>query len=153
MKTLTFYLMQIKTFAAWIFSGMICLYMAGGALYQWIYSDPNFNYTIPFIFLLEGIVLALVIPVLYGLFFSEMVIKKWRYFPRLVLFVLSLLILLALCVLVFFAVPTYWAKLWWLAIGAAAAIIVLLSIIAELYFLKTGKRYTEILKNYKSGIS
>jgi phosphatidylserine synthase len=129
--------------------------MAGGALYSGIFNDKlnQFNYTIPFIFIIEGLVLSVLISVLYGVFFSDIQIKKWRFFPRLVLFSLSLLILLALCVLVFFAAPTDWAKLWWIAIGCVALGIVLLSIIAELHFRKTGKRYTEILKNYQTGIS
>jgi len=76
----------------------------------------------------------------------------WRYILRLALFAVSLLALLALCVLVFFAAPTNWAKLWWAVIGCVAAGIILLSVIAEIYYRRTGKRYTEILKNYKAGV-
>ena len=152
MKKAIFYLMQIKRLAPLVFTIMICLYMVGGVLYNWIFKDQfnQFNYTIPFIFIIEGLVLSVSISVLHGVFFSGTIIRKWRYLPRLVLFSLSLLVLLALCVLVFFASPTNWAKLWWIAIGCAAAGVVFLSIIAELYFRMTGKHYTEKLKTFKA---
>jgi len=153
MKKLMFCLIQIKNTAPWIFAVMVCLYMAGGALYNSIYTDPLFTYAIPFIFLIEGLVLSVLISVLYGVFFGDEIIKKWRYFPRLVLFCVSLIVLLVLSVLVFYTMPTFFAKLWWLVIGCAAAGIALLSVIAECHFRITGKRYTEILKNYKADIS
>jgi len=46
--------------------------------------------------------------------------------------------------------PTYWAKLWLIVIGAFTAGVVGLSVLCEIYFRVTGKRYTEILQKYQA---
>lgn len=149
MKKLLGIVIPVKGFSAMIFAGLMVLYMIGGALYAALWH-VRFEYTIPFVFVLEGLALSVLISVLWGILFSENILKKWRYFPRLVVFSLSLVILLSLCLLVFFAMPTHEAKLWLLVAGSVATAIIALSAICELYFRATGKRYTELLQKYKA---
>jgi len=151
MKKLIGFTLRIKTPAAMIFSGLICLYVVAGFLYG-AFFESEFVFAIPFIFILEAVGLSLLISILWGVFFTDEVIKKWRYFPRLILFSLSLLALLFICLLVFFAFHTNEAKLWLIVAGAFAAGVAGLSVICEIYFRVTGKRYTEILKEYKADI-
>ena len=152
MNRLMSFVLRIKTLAAMVFSGLLCLYVAAGYLYAIFIHEGPFNFTVPFVFVLEGLVLSILISILWGVFFTDEFIKKWRYFPRLIVFSLIMMILLSVCVLVFVAIPTYWAKLWWIVIGAFMAGLVCLSVLCEIYFRATGKRYTEILKEYKAGV-
>jgi len=152
MKRFMSLVLRVKSLAALIFSGLICLYVVAGYLYAALIHKGPFNFTIPFIFVLEGIVLSILISILWGVFFTDEIIKKWRYFPRLVVFCLIMAALLSICVLIFVAAPTNWAKLWWIVIGAFTAGVVGLSVLCEIYFRVTGKRYTEILEEYKTGI-
>ena len=149
MKKAIHFIMQIKTFAALLFAGMICLYMVGGAFVAYALHQP-FAFAIPFIFILEGLVLSVLISILWGVFFSGLYVKQWRYFPRLVVFSSLLLLIFAMCFLVFFAIHTNWAKLWWIVAAGIEAGVIALSIVAELYYKTTGKRYTEILQAYKA---
>jgi len=155
MKKLLGFVMPLKTYAAMLFAGLMCLYMIGGVLIAYVYptnaalSEP-FSFSIPFIFVVEGLVLSALIAVLWGVFFNSALTKKWRYFPRLVVFSLLLFALFALCLLVFFAVPTNWAKLWWVVAICIEVGVIVLSLIAEFYYRKTGKRYTEVLNTYKA---
>lgn len=150
MKKLISAVMPLKSFAAMIFTGFICLYMVTGVLCD-IVLHQAFVYTIPFIFVLQGLLMSVLISVLWGIFLGDKIIKGWRYFPRLILFSFSLMVILAACFLTFLAIPTNWAKLWLLVSGCIAAGVIVLSIAAELYLRATGKRYTEILKEYQTG--
>jgi len=145
------FVMRIKTFAALLFAGMMCLYMIGGVFISYVLKLP-FTFAIPFIFIIQGLILSAFISVLWGIFFSGEYIRKLRYFARLIIFSLLLLALLAVCFSIFFAIPTVWAKLWWVVAGCIEAGVAVLSIIAELYYRATGKRYTEILNNFKAAL-
>lgn len=134
-----------------IFTGLMCLYMATGYLYATLWNAP-FEYTIPFLFVLQGLILAVLISVLWIVLLGDGVIKKMRRFPRLILFSVSLVALLGICLLMFLAIPTAWAKLWLFAAGCIAVGVIILSILGELHFKAAGKRYTQILKEYKSNI-
>jgi len=142
--------MAAKTLAAMIFSGLICAYVAAGYLYAWLIHKGPFNFTIPFIFVLEGVGLSLVIALLYNLLFGEDSASRRRFFPRLVIFAVVLAAALVACLLVFFPFHTDWAKLWLIVAGCVVAVIVVLSVAAELYLRATGKRYTELLKRYQA---
>lgn len=152
MKKILRCVVPVKSFAALIFTGLICLYMVTGSLGSTILNIP-FDYTIPFVFALQGLVLAILISILRVVLLGDGVIKKMRYFPRLMIFSISLMALLAACLLVFLAIPTAWAKLWLIVAGCITAGVVVLSILGEMYFKATGKRYTEILNEYKSKIT
>ena len=151
MRKLMVFVMPLKGFAAMIFAGSICLYMIGSVLYAVVMGD-EFNYAIPFIFVLQGLGLSILISILWGVFFSNVVIKRWRFFLRHIVFVLSLLALLTICFLTFLTIPTDWSKLWLITVAILAIGITLISILCEMYFRKTGRRYTEILKTYKESI-
>lgn len=149
MKKLMEVLLPLKTFAAMVFTGLICLYLVSGYLVTWVTGEA-FNYTIPFIFVLQSLGLSILIPLLWGMCFSDAVLRKGRFFLRLILFAVSLFVLLAICLLTFFALPTDWAKLWLIVAGCFVVGIIALACLGELYFRKTGNRYTEMLKMYKA---
>ena len=149
MKKLMSIVVPLKSFAAMIFAGFICLYVVTGVFCD-VVQHQAFDYTIPFIFVIQGLLLSMMISVLWGIFLNDKIIKKWRYLPRLIVFSLSLMALLAACFLTFVAIPTDWAKLWLIVAGCVVAAIIILSISAELYLRATGKKYTEILKTYQS---
>jgi len=150
MKTFIREILAAKTLAAMIFAGFMCAYVVAGYLYSLVFPRAAFNFTIPFIFVLEGVVLSVVVTALWRLLISDNAPVKWHFSVRLIIFALLLLIALALCVLVFFPFPTYWAKLWWIVIGCVTAGIGALAIIGEIYSRVTGKRYTEVLKKYQA---
>lgn len=114
--------------------------------------DMVLDWDFPFTFALQGLVLALFASVLWSIFINEEIITKMRYLPRLIFFVLSLMALLTVSVLVFFVIPTAWAKLWLIVSGCVAVGVIMLSILSELYMKVTGKRYTEALNDYKKKI-
>ena len=60
---------------------------------------------------------------------------------------------LTACLLIFFPWHTNEAKLWLAVAGCFAAAVIALSILGELYFKATGKRYTAILGDYKAGFA
>ena len=149
MKKILSYVLPVKSLAALIFAGLVCAYMVCGWLYSAVTKVP-FNYTIPFVFLLQGLVLSVVIAVLWGVLLGDRELGKLRYLPRLIIFCLALFIVLALCLSVFFAVPTDWAKLWLIVAGLLVAGVVVLSLIGERYFHATGQRYTAALRDYQA---
>ena len=126
MKKIWSMIAPVKSFAAFIFTWIICLYMVAGFLCDKVKHEP-FNYSIPFIFILLWLFLSVMISVLRGIFLSDAVIKKWRCFTRLSVFALSLAVLLAVCLLILLGIP--WGKLWVLVAGCAAAGVVIFSII------------------------
>ena len=152
MKKFMRLVISVKTFGAMIFSGLICAYMLSGWLYAFVRQD-EFNYTVPFIFIIQGLALSVVTAILWEILLGEHFIKKLRYFPRLIAFSLSLVILLAACLLTFVPLPTDWAKLWLIVAGLVAAGLVVLSVLGELYYKTTGKKYTELLERYKAGVN
>jgi len=148
MKKLMSFLLPFKLMAASIFAGLMVLYLVAGYVVAAITGD--FYYGIPFIFVIEGIVLSLVIAALWGAIFGEQSGLNWRYFHRLIVFCLSMAVLLTLSVLVFFGWHTDWAKLWWIVIACIMAGIVAVSVLGEVHFRRTGRRYTELLQTYQA---
>jgi amino acid transporter len=151
MEKLMAFVMPLKAFAAMIFSGLIVLYMVSGVAYSLI-TDEAFEFAVPFAFVMQGLLLAVLISILWGAIISNTIIKKWRYFPRIILFTITVAILLIVSFLTFLAIPTEWSWFWLITNGIVCVAMIKLSIIGELYFKKTGKRYTEMLKNYQSKI-
>jgi len=151
MKKLVDFSMAVKSFAAMIFAGFMCLYMVAGFLYVIITENP-FEYSIPFAFAIQGAILSMLISCLWGVFFSGVIIKKWRYFARMIMFSFSIMILLAVCFLTVSAIPAEWTNLWLIAVGGVGAFVVILAVISEIYFKATGERYTKILQSYKENI-
>ena len=152
MKKLMEIAIPIKSFTAMIFSGFMVLYMISALIYS-IAAGQIINYGIPFAFVLQSIGLSLIISVLWSIFFSNAIIKKWRFSLRLIVFKLSLLAVLGLFFFTFFNVSLEEARLWFIVALIIALFIILLTGICEMYFRKTGKDYTEILKTYKKNIN
>ena len=142
MKKLIQFLMPVKTLAAMVFSGLMCAYVAAGALYGLIIY-PAFEYTVPFIFVIQGVVMSIVIAALWEYLLGGFWIKKMRYLPRLVIFVASMTVLLTLGLLAFIPWHTNEAKLWLIVAGFFIAAIGAFSIIGEAYYRLTGKKYTK----------
>jgi len=139
----------IKFFAASMFSGLVCLYMVSGFLYAF-FTGEEVSYSIPFIFVIQGMGLTLVIAILRELFFGDFVIRKWRFFLRTTVFCISLIALLFACTLTFLAVPTEWAFLWLISASVLALGVTVIFGISEMYYRKTGEWYNEVLRNYKN---
>jgi hypothetical protein len=141
--------LPLKSFAAMIFTGFMIFYMVAGTLYA-VVTGEVFDYTIPFAFVLQGVLLSILISALWALLFNERMDKKMRWFPRLAIFALALTGLLAICILIFTAIPMDWAKLWLFVAGGICSGIIVLSALGELYLKAKGKRYTDILREYQA---
>jgi len=152
MKTFMRIWLPAKSLGAGIFAGFMCAYVVAGYLYAWLIDRAAFNFTVPFIFVVEGVALAIVIAVLWYLLIDDAAPVRLRFFARLSIFALALAAALVVCVLIFFPFHTDWAKLWWIVIGIVTAGVVALSVIREIYSRITGRRYTEVLKKYQTGL-
>jgi len=148
MKKLMDFVMPVKLIAGGVFFGFIGFYMVVGLLYASI-TGATFEHSIPFAFLAQGAVLAIVIALLWEVFFGEAVIKKWRFIKRALIFNLLLMVLIVACYLTSFALPGDWAYLWVIGTGVIALGIAVMSGLNEVYYRRTGERYTELLRVYK----
>ena len=143
-------IMPMKLIAGGVLAGLIGFYMVVGTLYAHI-SGADFEYSIPFAFIIQGAVLAICIAVLWEVFFGEAVIKKWRFFKRALVFNAALVALVVVCFITSFGLPSDWAYLWLIGAGVIAVGMGVMSCLAELYYRKAGERYNEILRVYKEG--
>ncbi|MFL0246281.1 hypothetical protein [Candidatus Clostridium stratigraminis] len=148
MKKFLNILIQIKAMAAMVFTGLILAYIAAGWLYS-SFKKESFEYSIPLIFILQGLLIAIVISVLWYVLLSDSLIQKMRFYMRIIIFVVSLVAVLSVCFLTFFAFHTNWAKLWLIISGIFIIFVSGIAILGELYFKTTGKRYTYNLEEYK----
>ena len=148
MKKIIALSVPLKAFAAMLFSGMMVLYMVSGTVYS-LFVEEAFSFSIPFVFALQGLVLSMVISVMWGVFFSDVVIKKWRFFKRYLAFKLSLLPFLALCFFTFLAIPSEWAVPWFIVLLAIMVFIFVIAALNEVVFRRSGRHYTEALKAYR----
>ncbi|MCL2376635.1 MAG: hypothetical protein FWC76_04480 [Defluviitaleaceae bacterium] len=154
MEKLMSFVMPMKFIAGGVLAGLVGFYMVVGTIYARL-TGAEFEYSIPFAFILQGVVLAIAIAILWEVFFGEKIIKKWRFFKRALVFNLSLILLIAICFLTSFALPTNWAYLWLIGVGIIALGIAVMSGLSEIYYRKTGEHYNEMLRIYqeKQGIS
>ena len=150
MRKFVDFVQPIKAFAAMMFGGLMCLYMVSGFLYAF-FTGADFDYSIPFVFLLQGMGLTIAIALLRELIFGDVVIKKWRFFRRIIVFCILLMMLLVVCFLTFFAIPIDWAYLWLIAVGVLVLGVTIMFGLSEIYYRKTGEWYTEMLRIYKEG--
>ena len=148
MEKLIAFVMPMKFIAGGILAGLIGFYMVVGTLYA-RFTGVEFEYSIPFAFILQGAVLAILIAILWEVFFGEVIIKKLRFFKRALMFNLSLVLLIAICFLTSFVLPTDWAHLWLIGTGVLTLGIAVMSCLNEIYYRKTGKQYNEMLRAYK----
>lgn len=134
--------------AALVFSGLILAYIISGLLYSSI-NHVQFADNMPFIFILRDLLFAILIAIFWQLFLTDYIFKKMRYYLRIILFVGTLSFLLLGFFAIFYVAPVNWAKLWLIIAGLFIMFIAIISLACELYFRKTGKRYTEFLEEYK----
>ena len=148
MKKLMTFVMPIKLVTGGIFFGLIAIFMIVGTLNASI-TGADFDYSVPFYIILQGAALAVIVATLLEVFFGETVIKKWRFFKRAKMFALSLAILLAVIFLLSFTLRgDNWLYL--LSIGIIVITMgIIVAGITEVYYRKTGERYTELLRAYK----
>jgi hypothetical protein len=149
MQKLMNFVMPLKMFASAIFTGIIILYMVSGVAYAF-FTGEAFEFAVPFVFVLQGLLLAALISFMWGVIISDTIIKKWRYFPRFILFSFSVMALLGVCYLTFLAIPTEWSWFWLITNGIVGLGMIKLSVLSEIYFKRTGRRYTEALRNFQS---
>ena len=149
MKKLVEITQPIKAFASMLFAGWIILYMVSGILYSF-FTGRDVTYSIPFTFVIQGLVLTLIIAILREVVFGEFLIKKLRLFWRIAFFCMFIVALLAVCVFTFLAIPSEWAYLWLISASALALGVTVICGISEIYYKKTGEWYNEVLRNYKS---
>jgi hypothetical protein len=133
---------------AFVFSGLILAYIISGVLYSSI-KNVQFEDSMPFIFILRDLLLAILIAAFWQIFLTDYYIKKIRYYLRIILFVGTLSILMAGFFAIYYVAPVDWAKLWMIIAGLFVLLVAVISIACEFYFRKTGKQYTEILEEYK----
>ncbi|MCL2356087.1 MAG: hypothetical protein FWC70_02850 [Defluviitaleaceae bacterium] len=148
MKKLITLSVPIKAFASMIFAGIMVLYMVSGVAYN-VITGEALEYAIPFAFVVQVALLSTIISVLWNVFTGDTVIKNRRFAKRLIMFTLSLLPVLALCFFTFLAIPAGWTMPWFISVLAVSVFVVILAILSEIYFKKTGERYTEALNKYK----
>ena len=148
-KKIMDFAMPMKMLGSMIFAGLIISYMISGVIYAYI-SGEAFTYAVPFAFILHGLLLAAFTSVFWGLLFSGIIVKKWRFFQRMIVFALSLMALLSVSLLTFVAIPTQWAALWLTVNACIGTGLVAFSVVSEIRFKTTGKRYTEVLNIYKA---
>ena len=139
----------IKAFAAMMFAGLICLYMVSSVLYAF-FTGAEIGRSIPFIFVVQGLGLTLVISILREIILGDWIIKTWRFFNRIVLFCVLLVALLIVCTLTFLAIPTEWSFLWLISASVLALGVTVIFGISEIYYRKTGQWYNEMLRIYKN---
>ena len=148
MKKIMDFVIPVKLIAGGVLAGLIGFYMVVGTLYAQ-FTGVEFEYSIPFAFILQGALLAIAISVLWEVCFGEKIIKKWRFFKRAIVFNLLLMCLIIICFFTSFALPTEWACLWLIGASIIALGVSVMSGLNEIYYRKTGKRYNEILRIYQ----
>ncbi|WP_088825579.1 hypothetical protein [Listeria goaensis] len=149
MNKIMAYILPMKNFAAMIFAGFIILYMVTGVLFGAIYNT-DFDYKIPFTFVLQGLVLALLISCLWSILFNNK--RKSRTFIRLIIFAIILIGLVKISALALLTLSLQWVSLW-IAVTAIITVgLIVIAILGELFFRKEGKRYTEKLKEYQANL-
>lgn len=149
MKKLIGLTTPIKAFAAMLFAGFIILYMIGGLLYA-AFQETSFDYTISYVHLLQSLVFSMLISLLWGICFSDVVIKKGCFWLRQLLFDLSLALLLLLCFFTLSVISANSNTLWFVVAGVIIAFTIVLSILSEWYFKKRGVHYTALLRLYQA---
>jgi len=151
MKKLMYWSMLLKSYAAMFFAGLIILYVVTGSAYAFI--SNGFEFSIPFVFVFQSAALSVVISVLWVVFFDDVIIKKMRYFMRLIVFSVTLIPVFSVCLWLFYAVFPGWTFLWVIIAGLLVVGLIIISLLFESYFKLLGRRYTASLKEFKTAMT
>jgi len=151
MKKLMYWSILLKSHAAMFLTGLIVLYMVVSTAQAFI-TGETLDLAIPFTYVIQSMVLAVVISVMWVVFFDDNLIKKTRYFKRLIMFSLALIPVFALCLWLFYVVSSEWTFMWVVIAGLLVIGLIIISLLFELYFKLEGKRYTNVLMSYNSRV-
>lgn len=133
--------MEWKTYACFMFTGSLILYM----FIAFITGESALGLANVFSLL---IVSALGIFIQF-LAFSDYVIKKMLYSRRIMVFVALFLPMITICALCFKWFPAEYAMSWIVFIGIFLVIFIICTLSFEVYFRATGKKYDGLLGQYK----
>jgi len=151
-KQFTEFYTPLKAFTTLLFAGFMGIYMIGGFVYAHFFND-RFDYMISFLHLLQSFIFVILVSLIWGVCFSRTLIKKWKFFQRQLLFDLLLGVLFVGCFLLFSIISPDRNTLWLIVSGIHITYMMILSLIVEWYFRKTGEQYTELLKIYQADMS
>jgi hypothetical protein len=151
-KQFTEFYTPLKAFTTLLFAGLMGIYMIGGLIYAHFFND-TFDYSISFIHLLQSFGFVIIVSLIWGLCFSRTLIKKWKFFQRQLLFDVLLAFLVVGCFFLFSVISSDGNTLWLIVSGIHIIYMMILSLIVEWYFKKTGEQYTELLKIYQANMN
>jgi len=151
-KQFTEFYTPLKAFTTLLFAGFMGIYMIGGFIYAQFFNN-SFDYTISFIHLLQSFGFVISVSLIWGVCFSRSLIKKWKFFQRQLLFDLLLVLLFIGCFFLFSIISPDRNTLWLIVSGIHIFYLMVLSLIVEWYFRKTGEQYTKLLKIYQANMS
>jgi len=151
MKKLMYWSILLKSHAAMFLTGLIVLYMVVSTGHALI-TGESLELAIPFAYVIQSMVLSVIISVLWVVFFEDNLIKKARYFVRLIMFSLSLIPIFAVCLWLFYVISSEWTFLWVAIAGLLIVGLIIISLLFEVYFKLEGKRYTNVLMRYNSQV-
>jgi len=148
MKKMMNFLVPVKFVAGGVLAGLLGFYMVVGALYAYL-RGLDFVYSIPFAFVIQGAVLAILIAAVWELCMGDTIIKKWRFVARAWLFNGLLAVLVGVCFATSFVLPADWAYVWLTGAGVITVGFAVMAGLYEWYCRRVGKRYTEALHRYQ----
>ena len=149
MKKLMTIVMPVKLVAGGIFFGLIALYMIAATINARV-TGAEFDYSVPFYIIIQGAALAMIVAFLVEIFFGETLINNWRFFKRAKMFSLALIALMIFCILLPFVLRVG-NMYYFLAMGVITSVMgIIVVAITQVYYRKTGQRYTELLQAYKA---
>jgi uncharacterized membrane protein YfcA len=149
MKKLMAVVLPMKNFAAMIFTGFIALYLVTGTLYA-VCANAEFDFKIPFVFVLEGMALSLIISALWSALFSEK--RKCRAYIRLIAFAAALAASVIAGAFAFPVIPDRWSALWVAVTCCIVLGVIVMAILGEAYYRREGKRYTKALREFQANL-
>lgn len=149
MKQLIHFVMPLKIFAALMFAGLIGLYVAT-AILQHLFTGESITSYIPFLYLFHSVILSVVCAILWSVCLHHTLFKKWRFFPRYLLFAALMISLLSFSLFTFLALPEHWMpSSFFLVLCCFTGGITVFFALNEHMHKKTGERYLNVLSEYQ----
>lgn len=133
--------MQWKTYACFMFTGSVIIYM----ILALCMGDSLVSLSTLFSLLIVSAVGTLI----QFVAFSEVVIKKMRYSLRMIVFCVPFLAMLIICALCYGWFPVNYAYSWIVFVGIFLVVLGGMTLGFEIYFRITGKKYDGFLGQYK----
>ncbi len=143
MKKFTETLIAIKSAAAFIFVGQVMVYVV-------VMMISGYANTVPFSFIWQALAISLITALLQYVFFDDRVIKRMRYSLRIVLFAIPLLAFLSAFAFIGRWFPVEKAGAWLLFAVIFLVVLAVTTVVFEIYYRITGKKYTDRLQSFRS---